>query len=81
MMHHPGLRRQLADQQAHQGRLTRSIWPYDAYLIAALDGGGKIVNHRTAGVSKTDPLGFDHQPARAPLGLDLHAHPTGLLAP
>ena len=72
MADRPLLRRQLAEQEPQQRRLARAVGADDPDLVAAHDRRGQVADDRAVVVTKADPLGLDHQRARALGLLDLH---------
>src|SRR5689334_25154681 len=46
LSYRPAIRLQLTDQDAQQRGLARTVRADNANLVAALDGGGKIAQHR-----------------------------------
>jgi len=75
------LRRQLAQQQAQQRRLARSVRAHDADLVPAHDRGGEPADDRPALVREGDVVRADDQLPRPLRLLHLHAEAAGVLPP
>ena len=70
----------LAEQQAQQGRLARSVRPDQADAVAAHDHGRKTGNQAAPRIAVADILRLDHLASRVLRRTGLHAHVAGLVA-
>jgi len=78
---HPArLRLEVAQQEAQQRRLARSVRPDDADAVAAHDRRGEVPDDGPLAIREADVLGLEDQPARTLGLLDAHAQQAALAA-
>ena len=70
--HRTLLRRQIADEEAKQGGLSRAVGAYYPHPVTAHDGDRKVPDHLPAVVREGYPICLDDQVAGTPGFLQLH---------